>query len=205
MSIDLFKSILELRGNLTKDYHRDRKNLFITLYDYYKLKEFINRNIIYGNNNMSYQLIYNFAVFISTDILGIKIAHDINDKQDITLYNQWDRNTLNYFYISYTVSGDPNTIYEYRIYPITTPGEIKFEYTEEYSKKDIHESKTFINSLDMDPHKDNMYTTSAKHFSAAKEKINGVIKIFFKYYIDECKLEAIRSSKLLSLIWRKES
>ena len=77
MSIDLFKSILELRGNLTKDYHRDTKNLFKTLYDYHKLKEFINRNIIYGNNNMSYQLIYNFAVFISTDILGIKIAHDM--------------------------------------------------------------------------------------------------------------------------------
>jgi len=205
MSIDLFKTLLELRGDLTKDYHRDRKNLFKTLYDYHRLKEFINRNIIYGKNDMTYQMIYNFAIFSSTDTTAMKIVHDINETKDITLYNQWEKNTLNYFYISYTISGEPNTIYEYRIYPTTTPGEIKFDYTEEYPKKDIHESKTFINSLDMDPHKDNMYTSSARHFSAAKEKINGVIKIFFKYYIDECKLETIRSSKLLSLIWRKES
>lgn len=203
MSIDLFKTLLELRGNLVKDYHREKKNILKTLYDYHKLKEFINRNIIYGKNNMTYQLIYNFAIFTSTDILGQNIAHNINEKKDITLYDQWDRNTLNYFYISYTISGNPNTIYEYKIYPTTTPGEIKFDYTEDYLKKEIHESKTFINSLDMDPHKDNMYTTSAKHFSAAKEKINEVIKIFFKYYIDECKQETIRNSILLSLIWRK--
>ena len=205
MSIDLFKTLLELRGNLVKDYHREKKNILKTLYDYHKLKEFINRNIIYGKNNMTYQLIYNFAIFTSTDILGQTIAHNINEKKDITLYDQWDRNTLNYFYISYTISGNPNIIYEYKIYPTTTPGEIKFDYTEDYLKKEIHESKTFINSLDMDPHKDNMYTSSARHFSAAKDKINEVINIFFKYYIDKCKLETIRSSKLLSFIWGKES
>lgn len=205
MSIDLFKSILELRGNLYKNYYRDRKNLFRTLYDYHRLKEFINKNIIYGNNTMSYQLIYNFGLFAYTDSLALKIVYDeIYKRKDIGMYAQWEKDNIEYFYISYTTLGEPSTKYEYRIYPITTPGEIKFEYTEEYSKKDIHESKTFINSLDMDPHKDNMYTTSAKHFSAAKEKINEVIKIFFKYYINRCRQETIRSSILLSLIWRKE-
>lgn len=206
MSIDLFKTILELKALLISS---TNKSVMHILYRYYKFKKFIDDNIMKKQDYITYQFLFNFIDFILTIPNGIDIEHMMS-KNNVLFYNQFDRSkNLSFFKISYLDKSieekEPDILYGYSIYPITSLGEIRFEYTKLYPNKEIHESKTFINSLELDPHKDNLYIKSAKYFIAANDKINEVIKIFFKYYIDECKLETIRSSKLLSFIWRKGS
>jgi hypothetical protein len=137
---------------------------------------------------------------------GINIEHKMG-KDHILFYDQYENRKLDFFKISYLIKSDneePDILYEYSIYQNTSPGEIRFEYTKMYPNKEIHESKTFINSLELDPHKDNLYTKSAEYFLSANDKIHRVIKIFFKYYIDETKRFIIvySKSKLLRFIWR---
>ena len=210
MSIDLFKTILELRSQIYSDINSSKKKTIKTIYDYYKLKKFINKNILKEYIDVTYQFIYTFI----SSIRLLPTERPNIEKRMLTNYkilmkdqiNHQD-NSLVYFCISFLVipnstEENPSILYEYSIHPVTSPGEIKFEYTRIYPTKDIHESKTFINSLKLDPYKDNLYTKSAKHFSAANDKMNEVIKIFFKYYIDETKKIIMENNKLLRFIWR---
>ncbi len=200
MSIDLFREILELKSKMVSSLSNSTFNL---LYNFYKLHRFINKNVIRHKESISYQYIYNFAVFINNISEGNRILKKMN-KIGISFTSEWHNNYLNFFKIIY-VFDYKDTVdmsYEYSIYPSISPGEIKFEYTEMYDNKDIHEDKIFINSLKLDPHKDNLYTKSAKHFQASNDIINEVIKIFFEYYINECKKQAIRHRPILKFIWR---
>lgn len=209
MSIDLFKTILELRSQIYSDTHSIKKKTVKTLYDYYKQKKFIDDSIIKNQEPVTYQFLYNFINFIILIPDGINIKHKMG-KDHILFYEQLDKyehRNLDFFKISYLIksnSEEPDILYEYSIYPNTSPGEIRFEYSKIYPNKEIHESKTFINSLELDPHKDNLYTKSAEYFLSANDKIHRVIKIFFKYYIDETKRFIIvySKSKLLRFIWR---
>ena len=203
MSIDLFKTVLELKASIVAS---TRKSIIKTLYNYHKLKKFIDDNIIKNQEPVTYQFLYNFINFILIVPNGINIEHKMG-KDHILFYDQYENRNLDFFKISYLIksnSEEPDILYEYSIYPNTSPGEIRFEYTKIYPNKEIHESKTFINSLELDPHKDNLYTKSAEYFLSANDKIHRVIKIFFKYYIDETKRFIIvyNKSKLLRFIWR---
>lgn len=203
MSIDLFKTVLELKASIVAS---TRKSIIKTLYNYHKLKKFIDDNIIKNQEPVTYQFLYNFINFILIVPNGINIEHKMG-KDHILFYDQYENRNLDFFKISYLIksnSEEPDILYEYSIYPNTSPGEIRFEYTKIYPNKEIHESKTFINSLELDPHKDNLYTKSAEYFLSANDKIHRVIKIFFKYYIDETKRFIIvySKSKLLRFIWR---
>lgn len=203
MSIDLFKTILELKALLISS---TNKSVMHILYRYYKFKKFIDDNIMKKQDYITYQFLFNFIDFILTIPNGIDIEHMMS-KNNVLFYNQFDRSkNLSFFKISYLDKSieekEPDILYEYSIYPITSLGEIRFEYTKLYPNKEIHESKTFINSLELDPHKDNLYIKSAKYFIAANDKINEVIKIFFKYYIDDSKKYIIGKNKLLHFIWR---
>lgn len=208
MSIDLFKTILEQKASIVASTHKSHKSIIRTLYNYHKLKKFIDDNIIKNQEPVTYQFLYNFINFILIIPDGINIEHKMG-KDHILFYdqlNKYERN-LDFFKISYLIKSDneePDILYEYSIYPNTSPGEIRFEYSKIYPNKEIHESKTFINSLELDPHKDNLYTKSAEYFLSANDKIHRVIKIFFKYYIDETKRFIIvySKSKLLRFIWR---
>lgn len=209
MSIDLFKTILEQKASIVTSTHKSiiiRKSIIKTLYNYHKLKKFIDDNIIKNQEPVTYQFLYNFINFILIIPNGIDIEHKMG-KDHILFYDQYENRKLDFFKISYLIKSDneePDILYEYSIYPNTSPGEIRFEYTKIYPNKEIHESKTFINSLELDPHKDNLYTKSAEYFLSANNKIHRVIKIFFKYYIDETKRFIIvySKSKLLRFIWR---
>lgn len=203
MSIDLFKTILELKALLISS---TNKSVIHILYRYYRFKKFIDDNIMKKQDYITYQFLFNFIDFILTIPNGIDIEHMMS-KNNVLFYNQFDRSkNLSFFKISYLDKSieekEPDILYEYSIYPITSLGEIRFEYTKLYPNKEIHESKTFINSLELDPHKDNLYIKSAKYFIAANDKINEVIKIFFKYYIDDSKKYIIGKNKLLHFIWR---
>lgn len=206
MSIDLFKTVLELKASIVAS---TRKSIIKTLYNYYKLKKFIDDNIIKNQEPVTYQFLYNFINFIMLIPDGIFIEQKMS-KDNVIFYNQllkYENRKLDFFKISYLIKSnneEPDILYEYSIYPNTSPGEIRFEYTKIYPNKEIHESKTFINSLELDPHKDNLYTKSAEYFLSANDKIHRVIKIFFKYYIDETKRFIIvySKSKLLRFIWR---
>jgi len=207
MSIDLFKTILEQKASIIASTRKSiisRKSIIKTLYNYHKLKKFIDDNIIKNQEPVTYQFLYNFINFILIVPNGIDIEHKMG-KDHILFYDQYEKRKLDFFKISYLIKSnneEPDILYEYSIYPNTSPGEIRFEYTKIYPNKEIHESKTFINSLKLDPYKDNLYTKSAKHFSAANDKMNEVIKIFFKYYIDETKKIIMENNKLLRFIWR---
>ena len=206
MSIDLFKTILEQKASIVASTHSTHKSIIKTLYNYYKHKKFIDNSIIKNQEPVTYQFLYNFINFILIVPNGINIEHKMG-KDHILFYDQYENRNLNFFKISYLIKSnneEPDILYEYPIYPNTSPGEIRFEYTKIYPNKEIHESKTFINSLELDPHKDNLYTKSAEYFLSANDKIHRVIKIFFKYYIDETKRFIIvySKSKLLRFIWR---
>ena len=209
MSIDLFKTVLELKASIVASTRKSiirRKSIIKTLYNYHKLKKFIDDNIIKNQEPVTYQFLYNFINFILIVPNGINIEHKMG-KDHILFYDQYENRNLDFFKISYLIksnSEEPDILYEYSIYSNTSPGEIRFEYTKIYPNKEIHESKTFINSLELDPHKDNLYTKSAEYFLSANDKIHRVIKIFFKYYIDETKRFIIvyNKSKLLRFIWR---
>ena len=206
MSIDLFKTVLELKASIVKSTH---KSIIKILYNYHKHKKFIDDNIIKNQEPVTYQFLYNFINFILLIPDGIFIEQKMS-KDNVIFYDQlfkYENKNLDFFKISYLIKSDneePDILYEYSIYPNTSPGEIRFEYTKIYPNKEIHESKTFINSLELDPHKDNLYTKSAEYFLSANDKIHRVIKIFFKYYIDETKRFIIvySKSKLLRFIWR---
>lgn len=206
MSIDLFKTILEQKASIVAS---TRKSIIKILYNYYKLKKFIDNNIIKNQEPVTYQFLYNFINFIMLIPDGIFIEQKMS-KDNVIFYNQllkYENRKLDFFKISYLIksnNAEPDILYEYSIYPNTSPGEIRFEYTKIYPNKEIHESKTFINSLELDPHKDNLYTKSAEYFLSANDKIHRVIKIFFKYYIDETKrfITVYSKSKLLRFIWR---
>lgn len=209
MSIDLFKTILEQKASIVASTHTTHKSIIKILYNYHKLKRFIDDNIIKNQEPITYQFLYNFINFIMLIPDGIFIEQKMS-KDNVIFYNQllkYENRNLDFFKISYLIKSnneEPDILYEYSIYPNTSPGEIRFEYTKIYSNKEIHESKTFINSLELDPHKDNLYTKSAEYFLSANDKIHRVIKIFFKYYIDETKRFIIvySKSKLLRFIWR---
>ena len=210
MSIDLFKIILEQKASIVASTRKSiisRKSIIRTLYNYHKLKKFIDDNIIKNQEPVTYQFLYNFINFILIVPNGIYIEHKMG-KDHILFYDQYEKRSLDFFKISYLIKSsnneEPDILYEYSIYPNTSPGEIRFEYTKIYPNKEIHESKTFINSLELDPHKDNLYTKSAEYFLSANDKIHRVIKIFFKYYIDETKRFIIvySKSKILRFIWR---
>lgn len=209
MSIDLFKTILEQKASIVKSTHKSCKSIIKTLYNYYKHKKFIDNSIMKNQEPVTYQFLYNFINFIMLIPDGIFIEQKMS-KDNVIFYNQlfkYENRNLDFFKISYLIKSDseePDILYEYSIYPNTSPGEIRFEYTKIYPNKEIHESKTFINSLELDPHKDNLYTKSAEYFLSANDKIHRVIKIFFKYYIDETKRFIIvySKSKLLRFIWR---
>lgn len=201
MSIDLFKIILEQKASIVAS---TSKSIIKTLYNYHKFKKFIDDNIIKNQEPVTYQFLYNFINFILIIPNGIDIEHKMG-KDHILFYDQYEKRKLDFFKISYLIKSDneePDILYEYSIYPNTSPGEIRFEYTKIYPNKEIHESKTFINSLELDPHKDNLYIKSAEYFLSANDKIHRVIKIFFKYYIDDTKKIIMENNKLLRFIWR---
>lgn len=201
MSIDLFKIILEQKASIVTSTY---KSIIKILYNYHKLKKFIDDNIIKNQEPVTYQFLYNFINFILIAPNGINIERKMG-KDHILFYDQYEKRSLDFFKISYLIGSnneEPDILYEYSIYPNTSPGEIRFEYTKIYPNKEIHESKTFINSLELDPHKDNLYTKSSEYFLSANDKIHRVIKIFFKYYIDETKRFIMENNKLLRFIWR---
>lgn len=207
MSIDLFKTILEQKASIVASTHTTHKSVIKILYNYHKLKKFIDDNIMKNKDPVTYQFLFNFANFMQVIPNGTDIDH-MMIKDSVIFYDQLNEfRNITFFKISFideSYTEDPDVLYEYSIHPITSPGEIKFEYTRMYKTKDVHESKTFINSLELDPHKDNLYTKSAEYFLSANDKIHRVIKIFFKYYIDETKRFIIvySKSKLLRFIWR---
>ena len=205
MSIDLFKTILEQKASIVASTHTTHKSIIKILYNYYKLKKFIDINIMKNKDPVTYQFLFNFANFMQVIPNSTDIEHKMI-KDSVIFYDQLNEfKNITFFRVSFidkSYTENPDVLYEYAIYPITSPGEIKFEYTRMYKSKDVHESKTFINSLELDPHKDNLYTKSAEYFLSANDKIYGVIKIFFKYYIDDAKKFITSKKRLLRFIWR---
>lgn len=204
MSIDLFKTILEYKSTLINSL--SKKSISIPLYYYYRLKRYIYKNIIKSKYTVTYQFIYNLASLI-------QINHNLSEldnhmkNQGIMLDRRYDNDeNLQYFSIYYSLKKyytHPEVVYVYSIHPITSPGEIKFENIRIYQNKEVHGSKVFINSLELDPHKDNIYIKSAQYLLDANDKMCDVIKIFFEYYINECKKNLIEKRPILKLIWRQ--
>ena len=136
MSIDLFKTILEQKASIVASTHSTHKSIIKTLYNYYKHKKFIDNSIIKNQEPVTYQFLYNFINFILIVPNGINIEHKMG-KDHILFYDQYENRNLNFFKISYLIKSnneEPDILYEYSIYPNTSPGEIRFEYTKRFMR-----------------------------------------------------------------------